>query len=209
MLTVTSEPIHARPHYKMCAKFLGETVELIDVAFAIADMDTPAWPREPFNRLTKIIKPPNAFFLLDWHTGRVNLALERRRTLELVAIPELHCRKTKWKPFRCYRQAGMHQDPAKGVMAKTPFLVPSAVDALGEPYGMRATALIGELGRVLQEQNRPVAGVITRPGRSEVPAQNIALLDLGVREEPIGGLRIRPILASERNGAPHRVAKSP
>ena len=101
----------------------------------------------------------------------------------------------------------MHQNSANGVVAQTPFLVASAVDAFGEPDLVGLAAQVGELGRVLQQQNGTVAGVIPRASGGEMPAQKIAFLHFRVRKKPVGGFGVRPILARKRDRAAHSVAQ--
>jgi hypothetical protein len=161
------------------------------------------------DRLTEIFKPSNALLLFDWNAGGVDLSLERRGSLELIPVPEFYGRKTEWKPFQRDRQARMHQNSADGVVAQTPFLVASAIDAFGEPNVMGLAALVGELSRVLQQQNGAAAGIVPRASGGEMPAQDIAFLHFAVREKPVGGFGVRPILAREWNRTAHTVAKLP
>ena len=60
--------------------------------------------------------------------------------------------------------------------------------------------LIGELRRVLQQQNGAITGVKPRARRSEVAAQDIAFLHFRVREEPVGRLGVRPVLECKGKG---------
>jgi hypothetical protein len=98
----------------------------------------------------------------------------------------------------------MHQDPAQGVMTQSAFLVAAAVDALGEPDGSGVAALMGEFRRVLQQQHGSAACIISLTCREEMPAKNVSLFDLRIRQKPIGGFGARPVLAGKRDGASAR-----
>ena len=101
--------------------------------------------------MTEIFKPSHALLLFDRNAGWIDLALKRGGSSELIAVPEFHGRKTEWKPLHRDRQAGMHQDSTNGVVAQTPLLVTSAVDAFGESDVVGLASLVGELRRVLQQ----------------------------------------------------------
>ena len=48
-------------------------------------MNATLWLAEAFDRLPEILKPANAFLLLDGNTGRIDLLLERGSPFELLA----------------------------------------------------------------------------------------------------------------------------
>src|SRR5690606_39924164 len=126
--------------------------------------------------------------------GRVDLAFELSRALEFVPVPEFDGGQPEGQSFRGDGQAGMHQYAAQCVMAQTPFTVATAIDALGETHVMRVTALVGELGGILQEQDRAAGRRVPGSRGIEMTAQDIALLDPWIGEEPIGCLRAGPVL---------------
>ena len=129
MAPITCETVYAGSNNKMCAQFLGETVEFEYIALAVAHVNTSVWSTKAFDRLAKIVQPANALLLLDRNACWVDFALERGGALKLITVPEFHCRKAEWKPINGDRQAGMHQNSTNGVVAQTPLFVASAVDA--------------------------------------------------------------------------------
>lgn len=102
----------------------------------------------------------------------------------------------------------MHEDPAHRVVAKPALFVASRVDGLREAKLAGMSPLVGELGRVLENEDRPMAGGIPRVRRRKVAGEDLAFLDLGVGEEPVGCLGARPVLAGERDRAAHPVAQA-
>ena len=65
------------------------TKELIDVALAIANMDTTTRLPEQYARMLEVEQPPQALLLLNRHPRRVDFALQRIRALKLLPGPEL------------------------------------------------------------------------------------------------------------------------
>lgn len=45
-----------------------------------------------------------------WNGRRIDLLLKRGSPLEVLPGPEFDRRHSKWQPFGCHRQAGVHQD---------------------------------------------------------------------------------------------------
>ena len=103
----------------------------------------------------------------------------------------------------------MHEDTANGVMAKSAPLVETAVDALCEADQMWRGTLIGKLRGVLNEKYGPFRSIIARACGREVPAENIAFINAVIGEKPIGRLRVRPVLACERNSLAHAITHLP
>jgi hypothetical protein len=93
----------------------------------------------------------------------------------------------------------MHQDAAKRVMAVATFLVLAAVDVLRNADKFGASALVGELRRILQQQHCAMGRFKACTRRVEVPAQDVAFAHPLIGEEPIGRFGVGPILAGERN----------
>ena len=157
MSAVAGEPIDAGANQKVRADVLRQAIELVNVAFPIADMNTAFRLSQAVDRLPKILEPAHAFLLFDRNAGRVDLPLERRRSFELLPRPEFHCRQTQRQPLRRYGETGMHQHSADGVMAQAAALVATAIDALGHADRAHVGALIGELRGVLDEKDRTIA----------------------------------------------------
>jgi hypothetical protein len=67
------------------------------------------------------------------------------------------------------------------------------------PTSSGASALIGKLRRVLQQQYRATGRFKACTRRVEVPAQNIAFVHPLIGKESIGRFGVGPILARERN----------
>ncbi len=97
----------------------------------------------------------------------------------------------------------MHQDAANCVRSEAGRLIPSAVDAFGDADRFRLLALIAELGCVVQHKNETVTSGGTIKCRLEMASQNVRFADPVIREEAVGCLGIRPILADERNALSH------
>lgn len=100
----------------------------------------------------------------------------------------------------------MHQHAAHRVMAQSPALVAPAVDALGYPDLIGCLALIGELGRILDKQDRTVGRSKAAAGGTEVTAENFSFLNTIVGKKAVSCLRVRPILARIGNALAHAVA---
>jgi hypothetical protein len=96
------------------------------------------------------------------------------------------------------------------MLAPTAASVPSAaIDILDDADRLCARALIGQFRRVLDEQDRPLAIVVTGARGCEVAAQNIAFLNALVSEEAVSRFRARPVLTRKRNAAAHAVTDLP
>ncbi|MGG7582136.1 hypothetical protein [Rhizobium sp. Nf11,1] len=61
VIPVASQPVDDGPHDEVRAKLLGQAVELVDITFAVADMNTSVWLAEKVDGLTQIFKPTDAF----------------------------------------------------------------------------------------------------------------------------------------------------
>ena len=70
-------------------QLLGQAVKFVDVAFSVADMNAARRIAELLDRLPQIVEPAHAFLFLDWNPGRIDLLLQRGRSLELGACPHL------------------------------------------------------------------------------------------------------------------------
>lgn len=97
----------------------------------------------------------------------------------------------------------MHQDAANRVRSEATRLIPSTVYTLGDADRFRLFALIAKLGCVVQHKNETAGGGGTITCRLEMAGQNVRFADPVIREEAVGCLGIRPILADERNALSH------
>ena len=106
-------------------------------------------------------------------------------------------------------KARMHQYPAgrvhSGIASQVSFAV---FDALRNPDQLRPVPLIGELGRVVKHENRTVRYRYTLARRLEMARQNVRFADPIIGEKAIRRLRVRPILANERDTLAY-VARNP
>jgi hypothetical protein len=82
VIAIASKPVRLHTHDKVRAQVVGQAVKLENVALAIADVDAAIRSAEKTNRLPQIFQPPHAFLLLDGNSRRIDLPLERRRSLE-------------------------------------------------------------------------------------------------------------------------------
>src|SRR4051795_1523498 len=126
------------------------------------------------------------------------------RPLELGPGPELDRRQPQRQPVRRHGQAGVHQQGADGVHLEPSVGAPPARGRRdrADPLGSRTP--VGELGRVLQDQDRPVGGRDAAAGRAEMAGEDLGLADRLVREEAVGGLGIGPILTGQGDGRADR-----
>ena len=65
--------------------------------------------------------------------------------------------------------------------------------------------MVGEFRRILDQQDRPRAIIVTEALGGEVAAENVGFIHASIGEEAIGRLRARPVLASKRDAAAHAV----
>lgn len=84
--------------------------------------------------------------------------------------------------------------------------VATAVDALGYADFVCRYALVGEFRGILDEKDRTFTAVIASARGGEVTAEDVALFDAFIGKKPVGRLRVRPILASERDALTHGIA---
>ncbi|WP_244562510.1 hypothetical protein [Ensifer aridi] len=89
VIPVAGQAVDDRAHDEVRAELLGQAVELVDITFAVADMNASVWLTEKVDGLTQILKPTDAFLGFDRNTCRIDLAFELGCTPELVAAPEL------------------------------------------------------------------------------------------------------------------------
>lgn len=177
--------------------------QLVDVALAVADMDTSWRPAEKHCGLRQILKPSHALLLLDGNPRGIDLLLERVGALELLARPELDCRQPERQPFCRHREARMHQDAANRVRSHPAFLVPAAVDAFRRADEGGLFSLIDELRGVMEDQHRTAGCRKAIPRRLKMAAQDVCFADPLIRKEAVGRFGVRPILTNQGNALAH------
>src|SRR5262249_35459751 len=137
--------------------------------------------------------------------GGFYFLLERIGPLELLPGPKLDGRQPQRYSLGCQHETGVHEQSADGVglaLMKRDQACPT--DRLG------LFALEGELGRVVEHQDRALGFGKTSLGRGKVTCQDDLLIDSGIAKESISGLCRRPVLARGRNGIadpPSQLAK--
>jgi hypothetical protein len=76
--TIASEAVDARAHKEMRAELLGQTIELVDITFPIADMHATVRPPQETYAPAQGLKPadaPPSFRFFDLHACRIDLLL--------------------------------------------------------------------------------------------------------------------------------------
>src|SRR5271167_4447270 len=101
----------------------------------------------------------------------------------------------------------MHQDTTGRVHSGIASQISFAVgNALRNPDQFRSVPLIGELGRVVKHENKIVRCRYTLTRGLEMARQNVSFADAMIGKKTVGRLRVRPILANERNTLPYVAA---
>jgi hypothetical protein len=88
----------------------------------------------------------------------------------------------------------MHQYAAYGVGFR-----PTFETCVQDAEALDRSAVVDELGGVMQNQNRTMDGCRSVASGLKVPCQDSSLSDSSVCEESVGRLRVGPILTSQRN----------
>jgi putative transposase len=198
------EPVGLHAHQETGLELLRQTEQLVDVALAIADMNAALGRTQQRHRLTQVLEPAVAFLRLDRHPGRVDVPLERPCSLELRARPELRRRQAERRAGERDGQARMHEHAAQREHVGLARPVAPGIDRLGEADLARPGTAVDELGRVLQDQDRPLARRNARRGRREVSGEHTVFGDARVVEEAIRRLGRGPVAASHRHGLTRR-----
>ena len=131
----------------------GKTTQLVDIALAIPNMNTPSRIAEQVAHLRYILWPPNALLLFDRHAGGIDLPLEAIRAVELAATPELDRRQAQRLAFMRNCQAGVHQDATAGVKVRTIGPGWPCWNFLDDSDRLGVFMPIGQLCGVMQDQN--------------------------------------------------------
>jgi hypothetical protein len=98
----------------------------------------------------------------------------------------------------------VHEEPANGVHPEAAGLVLAAVDAASLSDGTSPLPLVGELGRVVENHDRALGHDKAVARRLEMATEDLRVADPLVGEEPVGCLRVRPVLTRQRNALAHR-----
>src|SRR5450759_69366 len=104
--------------------------KLINVALAIANVNTSCRLAEKFRRLRQVLQPSNAFLLFDRHPRRVDLLLESFRPPEFLSCPEFDRSEPERQPVARHGKTRMHQNAANSVRPEATGFIPSAVNSL-------------------------------------------------------------------------------
>src|SRR4029450_10117721 len=164
----------------------------------------PCRRTEQGHGLAQALEPADALLGLDGHARRIDLALERGGALELLPRPELHGREAQWQTFRRHRKGGVHEKATDRVHPEAAGFVLTAVHAAGDADRLGALALERELGGVLDHQNGAVRRGEAVARGLEMAGEDLRLADPIIGEEAVSRLRVRPVLACERQASPDR-----
>ena len=196
---VAGEPVGTAPDQEVGVQLLGQTKQLPDVAFAIANVNAARRIAQKFGGLAQVFQPAYALLALDRHARRVDLPLESVRPLELLPGPELGRGHPQRQPICRCRQARMHQQPTDRVHTLTTALVLAAAHLRGEAHRFGPTALVGKFRRVMKNEDRAVAGGEPAPRRVKMAPKNLLFAHPLIGEEAVGCLRAGPVLAGQRD----------
>ena len=151
---IACQAVDAGSDKEMGAEFLRGAKQLIDIALAVVDMHTPCWLAEQPGGLAHVLEPPNTLLALNRHARRIDPALEGSSALELLPRRELDRRDAQRQALRRDSERRMHKQPANRTGPDTPGFVSTTIHTVGDANRTRTFALIGELGRVLDHQDR-------------------------------------------------------
>jgi len=204
---VARETVHTGTYEEVGADLLGGTEELVDIALTVSDVNAAIGNTQKGCGLLQILQSADAFFFLDGHPGGVNLLLQGIAAVKLISRPELDGRQPQWQPVQRDRQAGMHQDPADGNVPPSATLVPAANGVVENTNRGHLLAMVGELGRVMQNQYRPLLGQKSFAGGVEMSREDIRFADPIICEETVGGFGVGPVLTHPGNAATYPAGK--
>jgi hypothetical protein len=109
---IAGQAINTGADEEVRTQLLRQAVKFVDVTFSVADMNAARWIAESLDRLPQIVEPAHAFLFLDRNPGRIDLLLQRGRSLELGACPHLDGRQAQRQAVDCDHQAGVHENAA-------------------------------------------------------------------------------------------------
>jgi hypothetical protein len=120
--------------------------------------------------------------------------------VELIAGPELDGGQPQRQTLLRDDQAGMHQNSAHRVIAR-PAVIPSLLLA-HHTDDFVLLAAVDEFRPVVKYQQRTADNGLEPLLRADkMPSQKLFFRDAVIRQKPIGCLRRRPVLASERDAS--------
>lgn len=76
VISIPSQTVNASPNHEMRSSFSSRAEQLIDVVFAITDMNALSRIAKQLRGLPDIVQRPNALLLLDRNAGRIDLLLK-------------------------------------------------------------------------------------------------------------------------------------
>ena len=199
---VLGQPVGTAPDEEVGVQLPCQTEQLPDVALAVADVNAACGIAQQFGGLAQVVQPAHALLALNRHARRIDLPPEGVGALELLPGPEPGRGHSQRQTVRGRRQARMHQQPAHRVHALTAGFVLAAAHLCGEAHRFGAFALPGKLRRVMKNEDRAVAGGEPAPRCVEMAPKNLFFAHPVVGEEAVGRLRVRPVLAGQRNALP-------
>ena len=101
----------------------------------------------------------------------------------------------------------MHQKAADRELLEPAILQLATSRAFRKSDLIRIRALEIEFGGVLQDEDRTFGCLNAQGGCCKMPFQDLVFAHVLVREEPVGGLSIRPVLKSRRQRLPRALFK--
>ena len=199
MGAVAGEPVGTVPDEEVGVQLTGQTEQLSDVAFAVANMNAARGIAQQAGGSAQVVQPAHALLALDRHARWNDPLPEGVRSFELLPDPELDSGHSQRQPVRRHRQARMHQQSADRVHPVATGFVLAATHLCREAHRLRTPAPSGKLRRVMKNEDRAVPGGEPAPSRVEMAPKNIFFAHPVVGEEAVGCLCVGPILASQRD----------
>jgi hypothetical protein len=133
------------------------------------------------------------------YARRVDLLLQCIAAVEFVPTPELYRCQPQWQSIRRDRKTGVHLKPADNRMPQTPVPFSSGGILVEDANRRHVVAVIVELRRVVQHQNRRQATAKPISCGLKMSLQNLCFAHLWMGKKSIGRLGIGPILTRPRN----------
>jgi len=92
VIPVSGQSIDAGSHQEMRSELVSGAKKLVDVAFAVTDVNAPFRLGDQFGSLLQVLQLSDAFLLLYRYPRWIDLLLECRGFLELLPSPEFDSR---------------------------------------------------------------------------------------------------------------------
>ena len=153
VIAAAGQAIDAGAHDGVGAGFASGAEELVDIVLAVADVDESLRSAEQRRAVAHVGEPAHALRALDRYAGRVDPALQGGRALELRSGPESRRGKPERQSFGGECQAGMHQQHANRMEPEATIGLPPARHYRGGADAFGRVPLVGELGRVLKNED--------------------------------------------------------